>query len=322
MLRAENKKTMPILSFPGTQFIGVTVDAMVRDGALQAKCMEAIADRYDTAASLSLMDLSVEAEAFGSPVKYAENEVPTVLASIIKDAQDAEILQIPAVGCGRTGEYLKAIEYASHTITDRPIFAGVIGPFSLAGRLIDMTEIMMQCYDEPEIVKIVLDKATEFIIKYIEAFKEKGANGIVMAEPAAGLLSPSLMAEFSNPYVRKIRDAVETKNFLFIYHNCGNTIPLIEEIVSLGVRVLHLGNAVQLQDALEKIPEHIVVMGNISPAEQFRQGSPESMTKAVDALFASCGRYKNFVISSGCDIPPASPIGNIDAYFRAVEAHR
>lgn len=245
MLRAENKKTMPILSFPGTQFIGVTVDAMVRDGALQAKCMGAIADRYDTAASLSLMDLSVEAEAFGSPVKYAENEVPTVLASIIKDAQDAETLQIPAVGCGRTGEYLKAIEYASHTITDRPIFAGVIGPFSLAGRLIDMTEIMMQCYDEPEIVKIVLDKATEFIIKYIEEFKEKGANGIVMAEPAAGLLSPSLMAEFSNPYVRKIRDAVETKNFLFIYHNCGNTIPLIEEIVSLGVRVLHLGNAIR-----------------------------------------------------------------------------
>lgn len=32
---------------------------------------------------------------------------------------------------------------------------------------------------------------------------------------------------------------------------------------------------------------------------------------------ACCG-YKNFVISSGCDIPPATPWENIDAFFEAV----
>ena len=55
------------------------------------------------------------------------------------------------------------------------------------------------------------------MIEYAKAFKEAGANGIAMAEPAAGLLSPSLMEEFSNPYVEKVRAAVEDENFLFLY---------------------------------------------------------------------------------------------------------
>jgi uroporphyrinogen decarboxylase len=29
--------------------------------------------------------------------------------------------------------------------------------------------------------------------------------------------------------------------------------------------------------------------------------------------------YKNFVISSGCDIPPGTPIENIDAFFKTLD---
>ena len=44
-MNAEVKKPMPILSFPGAQLIGKTVDELVRDGHLQALCMEAMAKR-------------------------------------------------------------------------------------------------------------------------------------------------------------------------------------------------------------------------------------------------------------------------------------
>ena len=40
------KKAMPILSFPGVQLIGHTVDELVRSGELQAQCMKAVADRF------------------------------------------------------------------------------------------------------------------------------------------------------------------------------------------------------------------------------------------------------------------------------------
>ena len=180
------KKAMPILSFPGVQIISHTVDELVRDGHLQALCMEAIAKRYDTGAAVSLMDLSVEAEAFGAKVLYSKDDVPTMHGALIEDEEAAEALKVPEVGAGRTSECIKGIKEAKELITDRPVLAGIIGPYSLAGRLLDMTEIMILCYEEPEMVETVLEKSTAFLVKYAKAFKEAGADGVVMAEPAAG----------------------------------------------------------------------------------------------------------------------------------------
>ena len=132
-LNNPSKKPLPILSFPGTQLIGKNVEELVNDGHLQALCMEAIAKKFDAGAAFSLMDLSVEAEAFGAKVLYSPDEVPTMHGAMIEDEEQAEALQIPPVGAGRTGECIKGIKEACELITDRPVFAGIIGPYSLAG---------------------------------------------------------------------------------------------------------------------------------------------------------------------------------------------
>ena len=121
--------------FPGIQITGHTVDEMVHDGHLQALCMEAIAKQFPTEASFSLMDLSVEAEAFGSPVSYSEDEESDGNSSLVHDEEEQRRLKVPEVGAGRTGECVKGIKEVTGLITDRPVLAGIIGPFSLAGRL-------------------------------------------------------------------------------------------------------------------------------------------------------------------------------------------
>lgn len=313
------KKAMPILSFPGMQMIGHTVDELVRSGELQAQCMQAIAGRFDMGVALSLMDLSVEAEAFGSKVEYSADDVPTVREALIRNEEEAEALQVPKVGDGRTGECVKGIQLASEKITDRPVLAGIIGPFSLAGRLLDMSEIMVLCRLEPEMVEVVLEKATRFLIEYAKAFKEAGANGVVMAEPAAGLLSPDLMDEFSTPYVNEIRKAVEDDSFMVMYHNCGNIEPLMENIKEIGALSYSFGNAIDIENALKVIPEDKMIIGNIDPAGTIRNGTPEQIRKETLELMERCCKYPNFVIASGCDIPPMSPFENIQAFFDAVD---
>ena len=99
----------------------------------------------------------------------------------------------------------------------------------------DVTEIMYLLYDEPDAVHTVLEKATEFLIDYISAFKEAGADGVVIAEPLAGLLSPKMNREFSVPYFEKIVKSVQTDEFSVIYHNCGNTVmDLLNDIFALN----------------------------------------------------------------------------------------
>lgn len=318
-VEAPVKKGMPILSFPGIQLTGHTVDEMVKDGHLQAKCMEAIAKRYDTGVAFSLMDLSVEAEAFGSLVQYSDDDVPTVREALVHDEEEAEALKVPVVGDGRTGACVEGIREAVELITDRPVLAGIIGPYSLAGRLLDMTEIMILCYEEPEMVETVLEKATEFLIAYAKAFKEAGANGVAMAEPAAGLLSPNLIDEFSTPYVQKIREAVEDENFIVMYHNCGNIQPLLQNVKNIGASAYSLGNAIDIEEALKVLPEDTPVIGNIDPAAVLRSGTPEIVKAETLALLERCSKYKNFIIASGCDIPPVTPLENIDAFFEAID---
>ncbi|MCL2124146.1 MAG: uroporphyrinogen decarboxylase family protein [Desulfovibrionaceae bacterium] len=315
-------KAMPILSFPGTQITGDTVEALVRSGEKQARCMQAIAQRYDVLASVGLMDLSVEAEAFGSPVRFSADEVPTVTAPILTEDDDPDDLAVPEVGAGRTREYIKAIAASSQHINKpvfaRPLFAGSIGPFSLAGRLLDMSEIMIMCYTEPEFVHAVLAKAASFLIAYNKALRDAGADGLLMAEPAAGLLSPALIAEFSTPYVRQIIQAAETDEFAVIYHNCGNTIPLIESILETGASAYHFGNAIDIAEMLQLVPAEYPVLGNIDPVAQLRYGTPGSVRENTLALLERCAGHGNFIISSGCDIPPLAPLENIDAFFEAV----
>lgn len=313
------KKAMPVLSFPAIQLMGINVKDLISSSDAQSKGMKMIADRVDSAASVSLMDLSVEAECFGSTISFSEDEVPTVIGSIVSSEEEADALEIPAVGSCRTSIYIEAIEKATKMITDRPVFAGVIGPFSLAGRLMDVTEAMIYCYEEPDMVETVLDKVTTFLIEYCKAYKAVGANGVVMAEPLAGLLSPSLAAEFSAPYVKKIVDAVQDDNFIVIYHNCGNSvIPMIDSILETGAPILHFGNAIDMAEMMTKIPADRVAMGNVDPAGQLRNGTPESVREATLDVMNKCCKYENFVISTGCDVPPMSSWDNIDAFFAAV----
>lgn len=320
MIAADTKKAMPVLSFPAIHKLGITVKELISDSDLQANGMAEVAKATDAAASVSLMDLSLEAEAFGATIQVFEDEVPSVTGALVESDEDAEALQVPEIGAGRTRIYIDAMEKAVKLIEDRPVFAGIIGPFSLAGRLLDVTEAMIYCYEEPDMVHTVLEKATEFLIEYCKAYKAVGANGVVMAEPLAGLLSPALSEEFSAEYVKKIVDAVQDDHFIVVYHNCGDgVLRMTESILSTGCLVYHYGNAIAMEEMMEKMPSDVLVMGNVDPAGVLRNGNPAMIKEETKAIMEKCCKYPNFVISSGCDIPPMTSWENIQAFFEAVE---
>lgn len=318
-IAAKQKQALPVLSFPAIQKMGITVRELIGSADKQAEAMSVIARAFPTAASVSFMDLSVEAEAFGSQIVVSDEEVPTVVGSIVDEDSDPDELVVPAVGAGRTSLYIEAIRKVMDEVTDRPVFAGMIGPFSLAGRLMDVNEVMILCYEEPELVKAVLERCTGFLAAYAEAFKEVGANGVVIAEPLAGLLPPDLLGEFSTPYVRQIVDAVQDDDFLVIYHNCGSSVvKAADAVIATGAKAFHFGNAIQMEDILPFMPKDVIVMGNVDPAGEIRLGTPESVRAKTLEVLEACSAYPNFVISTGCDVPPMAPYENIQAFFDAV----
>ncbi len=111
-MTADKRRALPVLSFPSIQLLDITVRELIRSSDAQAAGMAAIAKRCPTAASVSLMDLSVEAECFGSQIRVTDDEVPTVVGAVVESMEDVEKLKVPQVGDGRTGIYVEAIQKA------------------------------------------------------------------------------------------------------------------------------------------------------------------------------------------------------------------
>lgn len=312
---------LPIMTHPGIEYIGKTVREAVTDGQTHFEAIKALAERYPSAASTVIMDLTVEAEAFGAKILIPEEEIPTVTERLVSDAASVEALQVPSLDAGRVPEYLKANRLAAEAITDRPVLAGCIGPFSLAGRLYDMSEIMVAIYIEPDVIMSLLEKCTAFLIDYCKALKATGVAGVVMAEPAAGLLSDEDHMVYATPYIQQIVQAVQDDDFTIVLHNCGNMGQCTHAMVECGARALHFGNLVDIPQALTEVPEDMMVMGNLDPVGVLQQATPEAVAAATTDLLEKTAGAKNFIISTGCDLPPAVPEANIKAFFDAVEAY-
>lgn len=309
---------IPIMTHPGIELCNKTVRDAVTSGNVHAEAIIKLNDIYPAAASTTIMDLTVEAEAFGAEVIFPEDEVPSVSEVLINSTQAIDALEIPTLHKGRIQEYLKANQLAVAKIQDKPVFAGCIGPFSLAGRLFGMTELMIAIYTEPESVLTLLKKCTTFLREYCQAIKQTGVAGVIMAEPAAGLISNDDCELYSSNFIKTIVDELQDDSFMLVLHNCGNTGHSTQAMIKTGANALHFGNKIKMRDALKECPTNILVMGNIDPVCLFKQATAQEVYKATYTLLEEAKEYSNFILSSGCDIPPHTPKENIQAFYRAL----
>ncbi len=322
IIDAKDTRILPVLYFPCLPLTGMGVIETVNDGKKMAETMAAIIKKYPAMiAAMTGMDLSVDSEAFGAKVTFKDTEAPSVKDPLISTVEDIHNLKVPDVHSGRVDIFLDAIVEAQKLITDRPIFGGQLGPFSLAANLLEVQQALMMTMKEPEAMKELLEKCTEFLINRALEYKKAGANGIFLAEPTAGLLSPKQLEVFSSVYVKRLVDAVQDSSFYVILHDCGHVTKSVQSMYNTGAKGHHYGNAVDMTKILPQIPPDILVFGNIDPSTAFYQGTKESIKGVTTELLEKMKEYPHFVLSSGCDLAPLVSMDTIDGFFEACEEY-
>lgn len=312
---AASGQPLLILSFPVAGMLGSTVQDMVTDAASQAAAIREVKNRFpDQAALVGLMDLSLEAEAFGCPVRFTPDEVPTVTGPVVSTRQEAESLQIPDLLTARIPVTLEALKQVRASQPQEPLLAGCIGPFSLAGRLADPTQILMMPVTDPEMLDILLEKSAAFLTELLRLYKEAGCNGVIMAEPMAGLMSPAMNRKFVLPWLQNIISRVQDDDFSVILHNCGPSAARCWKVLQeSGAAAYHFGNAVDIAKILETSGQ-VPVYGNLDPVKLVSE-TPETIARLTRELIQTCSRYPMWRLSSGCDIPAAASMDNLQAVF-------
>lgn len=312
-------KNLPVLYFPCLKNIDMGVPESVKDPKKIAIAMKEVIDEYpETIAAITGMDLTVDTEAFGAEVNFSEVQAPNIVNHIVSTVEDINNLVVPDIHSGRVDVFCDACAEAEKVIKDRPIMGGMLGPFSLAANLLDVTDAMMKVVMEKEAMHVLLEKCTDWLIKRAQAYKDAGANGVFVAEPTAGLLSPKMLDEFSSVYVKKLVDAVQDDYFFIILHDCGKVTKSVKSMYNTGCKGHHYGNSVDMKDILPQVPADTLIFGNIDPSTDFFSGTPEEIYEKTTNLLKDMAEYPHFVLSSGCDLAPAVTNENIAAYYKAL----
>lgn len=311
---------MPIAVYPGLALTGARVIDVVSQPQAQVETQLALRERYQTPFVLSAMDLSAEAEAFGCTVHFSKAEVPAVTGRLVTNLEQAQRLAVPDPGDKRTAVHLDAVRELRARTNGSLVLGGCIGPFSLAARLAGVSEALELTLTDPDLMHVVLEKSAAFLTEYLRAFRSAGADGVIIAEPAAGLLSPRGLAAFSSAYLKTMATALADKRFALVLHNCGAKALHLPAILESGLKSFHFGAPMDMTAALGKVPSDVVLCGNLDPAGVFCQ-LPADESKARTAnLLAAMASHRNFVLSSGCDLPPNTPLANLDAFFAAAKS--
>lgn len=310
---------MPLCAYSGLEITGESVEDLVSVPGSQFKAVMALQDRYRTPVLLTTIDTTAEAEAYGCEIKFSAREAPSIVGRLLTTAADVSALADPVPGDARTRVPLETAWRLTAEVGEGvPVIGTMLGPFALASRLFGLSETIAATTSEPETIEALLDNVTGFLCRYALEFRETGAWGILVAEAAAGRLTSEGVSRFSTHFVKRVIKAVETPDFSVIVHSGQAAIDHLDAIMESGAGLYHFGSDMDMVAALAKAGPGTILSGNLDAKTIFQKGTPQVASDATRALLEATRPYKNFVISSGCDIPPGAPLANLNAFFRAV----
>lgn len=184
---------------------------------------------------------------------------------------------------------------------------GCFGPLTVTACILGVENCCRMVRKKPTVIHAILRRVTDFMILLAREEARCGADCFWIAEPVAALLSPAACHRFCTPYLKEIYDASGVPGVL---HVCGDTTPHMQALFDTGAQMISLDYCTDLPAYLAQAPADMIIMGNINPMLLWK-GTLEDVRQEVESLLVQTRHYKNFIMSSGCQVPWSAPRENV-----------
>lgn len=312
----KSRMAVPLTGYTGRKLTGTTIKENLFCVDTYLKTIEVLIREYKPEVIFPFMDVVVESDALGMETIYPVDDSPYLKEHPIKTLHDIQKYEIPDPDKdGRMPIYLELSKRLKNDVgKDTLIGMYVDGPFTLASQFMNAQELALKTIDDPNLVKGVLDFATEVVIRYGKALGKAGVDMVMILDPLCNIVSPRTFSNLILPFIQKI---VKSIDVITILHVCGNARHLVEHMADSKADGLSLDTPCNLKDAASCVPDDIVLMGNISPVNVMLMGNEKNVKNKVKALLESMKGVYNFILSTGCECPPETPHSNIKAFMDA-----
>jgi [methyl-Co(III) methanol-specific corrinoid protein]:coenzyme M methyltransferase len=267
-------------------------------------------------------DMGIEAEALGAGVNFYPTHTdvlyPTISKKVAEKVEDLDI-RVPSdlAKAERIPLVVEAIRLLKKEVGDQvAIGSWVLGPYTLAGQLVDIGDLAKMAVKKPDMVNKALDTLAGVLIEMSGIYREAGADYITIREMGAGpdILSPRIFRSLIRPHLEKVFAAIESPKIL---HICGDTNSIVEQMALCGADAISVDQKNDVAESRKEVGPDMFILGNIDPYGVVVKGKPDDVENAVkDAIDNGVN-----AIWPGCDIFPTVPRENMEALMAATQKY-
>jgi uroporphyrinogen decarboxylase len=177
---------------------------------------------------------------------------------------------------------------------------------------IGMERFFLALYDDRPFVEEVMDRYTDWSAAVAERVCAMDIDVFISTDDLAWnrgpMLSPTLFREIVMPRFRRVAEKVKKP---WVMHSDGNIVPLIDDLLSLGINALHAlePEALDIREVKRRWGDRVCLIGNVSLGTLGR-GTPAQVEAEASALIRDLGRSGGYILSSSNSLTSYVPVDN------------
>ncbi len=278
-------------------------------------------DELGVDAAILFSDILVIPEAMGLDYELIEKKGPSFPVTI-KSKADVDRLLSGAAAAEKLGYVYDGIDHTKKALEDRVPLIGFAGaPWTLLAYMIEgggsktFAQAKKFLYQENVAAHELLNKITETTIAYLKLKIKHGCNVIQVFDSWAGLLGPTLYAEFAIPYIKRICKAIDEVPIIVFSKGAWFAI---NDIARLSCDVVGLDWNFNPANARAAFGNDLVFQGNLDPCCLY---APEAViVEKTEEMLKAFGR--NHIANLGHGVYPDTPLDNVKVFVNTVKNYR
>jgi [methyl-Co(III) methanol-specific corrinoid protein]:coenzyme M methyltransferase len=299
----------------GTQFAKIHTDAR-----LMAQSAITSARLFDMDAVVIPYDMAAVAEAMGRGISLYENADGVIYPTVPNKWKTLDEIDIPKdyMSRGRLPMIDEAFKIIKEEAPDLAVGAWVLGPFTLAGQIMELDILLKGLKKNKEATAAFLDQVTQVTIDMVKHYQELDVDFISVRDMGSGtdLLSPRMWKTLVGPNLKKVFDAITCVPS--VNHICGSTDMIIEMMHECGANALSVDQKNNVVATREKLGNDVLLFGNFDPYNTLTQLEDVAQ---VETVIKQCIDNGLDAVWPGCDIWPDVRKENMETYVKTVKEY-
>ncbi|MDY6913047.1 MAG: uroporphyrinogen decarboxylase family protein [Planctomycetota bacterium] len=227
-------------------------------------------------------------------------------------------------------ETLPAKIAAGEVRSEKWVTTGTSSIFERSWAMVGLQEFLEKLVIDTEVAVRIMEHVNDFYIEHtLDILRACGgrADMIYTADDIGSqngmLLSPDLWRQTIKPLQKKFNDAIraEFPGIRIHYHSCGSILPVIDDLIEVGVDLLNplqpKAAGMDPQVLAEKWGERLSFCGGVDIQELMPRGTAEQVSQKCSELIKTLGRSGGYVLAPAHAIQVDTPVENILALSRA-----